>query len=135
VFGVIVFSYASLVIAAADDGLTPQTQEVKYSRDFVIKSAARRIRNQWSPPKDCFGARDGIVTARIGKDGKLLSLGMDRSTRNPALDTSELSAVRSAAPYAGLVTAGESSEVSIKFLRRPPYVLVQPIENTKVTGR
>ncbi|MGP1356020.1 TonB family protein, partial [Roseicyclus sp.] len=91
---------------------TPQAGNTAEAANYPGQ-VLRRIARQGRPRVRHDGA-DAVVTFRIDAGGGLASLGLARSSGNPALDEAALSIVRSAAPFPR-PPAGAQTAFSINF--------------------
>jgi TonB family protein len=74
----------------------------------------RRIKRNWRPPTAQEDKRV-VVQFNIGRDGRLLSLGLAKSSGYPEADAAALNAVRLSAPFRSLPPGHRENDLPIQF--------------------
>ncbi|MEM0951718.1 MAG: TonB family protein [Cyanobacteria bacterium P01_H01_bin.74] len=80
-----------------------------------IAELQRRIRRNWTPPVEDRSKRV-VAYFVIGRDGRLLSLRIDRSSGSVAADNAALSAVRASAPFRQLPPNFRGRSIPVQFI-------------------
>lgn len=79
-----------------------------------MRDLEQRIKRNWSPPKGDTSKRV-IITFTIGRDGRLLSRQVTKSSGSPLADRAALSAIELTAPFRPLPPEFKGTSVPIEF--------------------
>ena len=79
-----------------------------------MKNLEQKIKRNWNPPKGDSSKRV-VITFTIGKDGRLLSSRITKSSGVPLADRAALSAIELTAPFAPLPPEFKGQSVPIEF--------------------
>ncbi len=79
-----------------------------------MRELQRRIKRNWSPPKGN-ESKQVVVLFRVSRDGRLLSIKINKSSGNPSTDKAALSAVKITAPFRPLPPEYRGEDIDIQF--------------------
>ena len=79
-----------------------------------MKELQRRIKMNWDPPKGNESKRV-ILLFTIARDGRLLNIGVHRSSGLPEADKAAIDAVKLTAPFRPLPPEFKGNSVDIQF--------------------
>ena len=79
-----------------------------------MRELQRRIKMNWDPPKGNESKRV-VLLFKISKDGRLLSVGIHKSSGLPAADNAAINAVKLTAPFRPLPPEFRGNSVDIQF--------------------
>lgn len=90
--------------------------ETKQNVDWgpYMKDVERRIKKNWTPPKGN-SSKHAVVTFTVGRDGRVLSNKVTKSSGNPLVDKAAIDAIYLAAPFKPLPTEFKGQSVPIEF--------------------
>ncbi len=74
----------------------------------------KRIKRNWNPPKDNASKRS-VVIFRIGRDGRLLSIKIVKSSGSVSTDDAAKAAIEMTAPFAPLPVEFEGNSIDVEF--------------------
>lgn len=97
-----------------DFGVVIITPEVEKDLKLYLDDIQKRIKSCWNPPKNYID-KEVIIQFKVGKDGKLLSYKLYKSSGFPIVDRAAINALKLSAPFSVLPDSYKGKSIDINF--------------------